>query len=145
VGPSVYVSVVSSGPSGDGYKEEERPRRLSLNQRCYYLLHAKHGYWWNVESISICQWSSDSDGRSGVDGARTCIALLDFQLDCLYGWLGPVGKRSSAVDAEGVVTRGTGDGEAWGVVWCSRTMKREAGQACGRYTSNCNVTQSGAF
>jgi hypothetical protein len=33
------ASVVSSGPSGDGYKEEGRPRRLSLNQRCYYLLH----------------------------------------------------------------------------------------------------------
>jgi hypothetical protein len=32
------ASVVSSGPSGDGYKEEERQRRLSLNQRCYYLL-----------------------------------------------------------------------------------------------------------
>jgi hypothetical protein len=38
VGPSVYVGVVSSGPSGDDYKEEERPRRLSWNQRCYYLL-----------------------------------------------------------------------------------------------------------
>jgi hypothetical protein len=33
------ASVVSSGPSGDGYKEEERPRRLSLNQCCYFLLH----------------------------------------------------------------------------------------------------------
>jgi hypothetical protein len=34
------ASVVSSGPSEDGYKEEGRPRRLSLNQRCYYLLQA---------------------------------------------------------------------------------------------------------
>jgi hypothetical protein len=32
------ASVVSSGPSEDGYKEEGRPRRLSLNQRCYNLL-----------------------------------------------------------------------------------------------------------
>jgi hypothetical protein len=73
------ASVVSSGPSGDGYKEEERPRRLSLNQRCYYLLQVSSSGYSN-DQLSL-DWLHyfEKHTRKLTKGAKRLLLLDGYR------------------------------------------------------------------